>query len=872
MSNKNNDDRDADAPGPEDEQPSHIGPYRILDVLGEGGMAVVYLAEQSEPIKRRVALKILKLGMDSKQIVARFESERQALAVLDHPHIAKVFEGGITESGRPYFVMERVRGVPITDYCDNNRLGTPQRLELFAQVCSAVQHAHHKGLIHRDIKPSNVLVGDVDGKPQPRIIDFGIAKATGGNFTEQTLVTRIGQIVGTPQYMSPEQAEITGLDVDTRTDIYSLGVVLYELLVGALPLDLAAIGDQAIRHALLETDPPKPSTRITELGDTKNEVARARSTDVEHLRKQLSGDLDWVVMRAIEKDRTRRYETANALAMECLRFLKHEPVLARPPSARYVVGRFIRRNRIVVVAASIAILAVVVGAVAATVGFVRATEAEQVAVREAQTARATTQFLVDLFQVSDPWSFSPMSNVSGDDITAREVLNLGADRIRRELVDQPEVQASLLNAMGGVFLGLDALDEAEAMLLEGMAVRENELSADDPAIAESLRNIGRLNYLKGDYEAAVAALDRAAGIFSGADGDHGLELVQTLGLLSVTLSNKGDLQEALDVQMQAIDVLDGLASNDPLQRGLQYNNLGHVYYLLDQPQEGIAAFEEAVALFAQTSARGYHASALGNLAALYQVMGRLAEAQRVHEQALELKRGWFGTNHIEVGFGIANLSMVYMNLYDFDRAAALQAEAIDIFSSALGEDHPNVSIIAGNLAWSLKGQQRYEEAESAFREANRGISESLGAEHLNLTNLYNGLGEMYAEMGRYADAEQSYRETLRLTDAADPGYSEAGGAYAGIAALPESSLALDEREAYFVKALEILENSEGLGTPRSALVEIGFAEFLFAEGEATRAHTYFESGLAHLAGALSAENWKYMEQRERYETVYGGSP
>ena len=386
-----------------DDHPSQIGPYRILDTLGEGGMSVVYLAEQSEPVKRRVALKILKAGMDSKQVVARFESERQALAVLDHPNVAKIFDGGIAESGRPYFVMEQVKGVPITEYCDDHRLDNEERLKVFITVCSAVQHAHLKGLIHRDLKPSNILVGVVDGKPQPKIIDFGIAKATTTTLTEATLHTRVGQIIGTPQYMSPEQANLTGLDIDTRTDIYSLGVVLYELLVGIVPLDLRAIGDQAMQVALREKDPPRPSTRITDLGDTREEVAKVRGTDPDRLQQQLKGDLDWIVMRAIEKDRTRRYETVNSLAMDCRRFLRHEPVLARPPSTAYYMQRFVRRNRLAVAAGTIAILAVIAGATAATLGYVRATEAEQIARQESATSKKVVEFLVGLFQVSNPW-------------------------------------------------------------------------------------------------------------------------------------------------------------------------------------------------------------------------------------------------------------------------------------------------------------------------------------------------------------------------------------------------------------------------------------------------------------------------------------
>ena len=849
-------------------QPKQIGSYRVLDMLGEGGMAEVFLAEQSHPVKRRVALKILKAGMDSKQVVARFESERQALAVLDHPNIAKIFDGGVAENGRPYFAMELFKGVPITDYCDDQRLDNKARIGLFIDVCAAVQHAHLKGLIHRDLKPSNILVGVVDGKPQPKIIDFGIAKATTTTLTESTLYTKVGQIIGTPQYMSPEQAGVTGLDVDTRTDIYSLGVILYELLVGVPPLDLVGIGDQAMQIALKEKDPPKPSTRLTQLDDTKDEVAKVRGMNPEGLKRQLSGDLDWVVMKAIEKDRTRRYDTANALAMECKRYLGREPVLARPPSPGYLLRRFVQRNKLIVIAGSVAVLAIVFGAVTATTGYLRATEAERVALQEAETARQVSGFLVDLFQVSDPWSFAPVRDVSGTSITAREVLDMGANRIRSELNDQPVVQASLMNAIGGVFLGLDALDESEAMLLEGLAIREKEFAANSPQVAESLMNLGRLYYLKGDYAESAVRFDQSARIYEAIGGGYRLQLAQTLGGLSVTLSNKGDLREALEVQMLAIEILDELGITDPLQRGLQVNNLGHIYHLLGELQNGIETFEEAVELFDQTTARGYHASALGNLAAMYQVSGRLSDARRMHEQALELKREWFGPTHIEVGYGIANLSMVYLNLYDFERAAELQSEAIDIFSAALGPDHPNVSIIRGNLAWSLKGQGDIENAEQVFHDALRGIRETLGAGHLNLTNLYNGLGEMYAEQGDYETAERWYRETLIITEESSPRYNEAGVAFAGIAALPESTLSAIEREEYFLLALELLEEGEGLATPRGALMEIEFASFLVKQNQAEQARQYFDSGLEHLAAALPTDNWKYQEQVERYEANF----
>ena len=482
---------DSDVPdSPDSKHPNRIGPYRILDQLGEGGMAVVYLADQSEPVRRRVALKILKAGMDSKQIVARFDTERQALAVLDHPGIAKIFDGGIAESGRPYFVMEHVKGVPITEYCDSQRLGNEARLRLFIDVCAAVQHAHMKGLVHRDLKPSNILVGVVDGKPEPKIIDFGIAKATSTPLTKSTLYTRVGQIIGTPQYMSPEQAGVTGVDIDSRADIYSLGVILYELLVGTVPLALGATSDQAMQIALRERDPPKPSTRYTSLGDTQGEIAAVRGMDPDNLLRQLRGDLDWIVMRAIEKDRTRRYETANALAMECRRFLKHEPVLARPPSPGYLLGRFVRRNRLTVAAGAITILAIIAGAAVAMLGYVRATEAERVALQEAETARQVSNFLIELFEVSDP------SEARGNTITAREVLDRGTEAIDANLSGQPGVQATFMLTMGRVYHKLGLYDDADELLQQALdnrfRYRKARLFRSDASTAGSASSVSMM--------------------------------------------------------------------------------------------------------------------------------------------------------------------------------------------------------------------------------------------------------------------------------------------------------------------------------------------------------------------------------------------
>ncbi len=366
-----------------------IGRFKILEKIGEGGFGLVYVAEQREPVKRRVALKIIKLGMDTRQVVARFEAERQALALMDHPNIAKVFDAGATETGRPYFVMELVKGIPITKFCEQEKTETTERLKLFIQICHAVQHAHQKGIIHRDLKPSNILVTLHDGVPVPKVIDFGIAKATQAELTEKTVYTQFQQFIGTPAYMSPEQAEMSGLDIDTRSDIYSLGVLLYELLTGSTPFDtkeLLKSGLDEMRKIIRERQPVRPSTRLRQTA-----ALRAQPEQLVPRPSSVSTDLDWIVMKCLEKDRARRYETATGLAADIQRHLANEPVVARPPSAAYKLQKFLRRNKVAVMAAGLVGTVLVLGAVVSAWQAVRATKAEWEQTRQRQRAEASEQ-------------------------------------------------------------------------------------------------------------------------------------------------------------------------------------------------------------------------------------------------------------------------------------------------------------------------------------------------------------------------------------------------------------------------------------------------------------------------------------------------
>jgi non-specific serine/threonine protein kinase/serine/threonine-protein kinase len=452
-------------------------------------MGEVWLVQQVEPVQRQVAVKVVKAGMDSARVVARFEAERQALALMDHPTIAKVLDAGTTPEGRPYFTMEYVRGESITTYCDRQRLPVRERLELFIQLCDGVQHAHQKGIIHRDLKPSNVLVSITDDHPVPRIIDFGIAKAVAQPLTDHSLFTELGTFIGTPEYMSPEQAEMTPLDVDTRSDVYSLGLLLYELLVGTLPFDRQALrqaGLDEIRRTIRDTDAPRPSTRVLQLGSDAEQTAAQRQTQPSKLRSRLRGDLDWITIKALEKDRTRRYATANALAMDLRRHLANEPVMAGPPSAAYRTGKFVRRHRGGVAAAATLVTLLGVFAVVMTIQAGRIARERDRANQEAATARQVSDFLAGLFKVSDP------SEARGNTLTAREILARGTAQVEGSLKDQPQVQARLQATIGTVHTGLGLYAEAERLLKRALETQQRVVGTNSPetlATADALAEV-----------------------------------------------------------------------------------------------------------------------------------------------------------------------------------------------------------------------------------------------------------------------------------------------------------------------------------------------------------------------------------------------
>jgi serine/threonine protein kinase len=460
-----------------------IGPYKLREQIGEGGMGVVCVAEQTQPVRRKVALKIIKPGMDTRQVIARFEAERQALAMMDHPNIARVHDGGATKSGRPYFVMELVRGIPITEYCDRERLSIPERLELVVQVCRAVQHAHQKGIIHRDLKPSNILVTIIDGVAVPKVIDFGVAKATGSSLTERTVYTAFHQFIGTPLYMSPEQADLSGMDVDTRSDIYSLGVLLYELLTGTTPFDQETFRQAAfdeVRRIIREQEPPRPSTRLSTLEATAT-TSSSRKSDPRSLSKLMRGELDWIVMKCLEKNRTRRYETAGGLALDIRRYLDDQPVEAHPPSVAYRFGKFARRHRASLTSTALIVSALVVGTTVSAWQAVRAARAAEEARERADEFKQVIDYLA-----GDVFGAAAQGKASRRSVTIGELMDRADTTLLERFRERPLVEASVRMALATSYEALTDYTRARRNATRAVEVRERYLGPEHPATIDAL--------------------------------------------------------------------------------------------------------------------------------------------------------------------------------------------------------------------------------------------------------------------------------------------------------------------------------------------------------------------------------------------------
>lgn len=770
-------------------QSNTIGNYKLLQLIAEGGMGAVWLAEQQRPVRRRVALKLIKSGRDSDQIIARFDAERQALAMMEHQNIAKMLDAGQTPDGMPYFVMELVQGLPITHYCDRNCLTLEERLQLFVPVCQAIQHAHQKGIIHRDLKPSNVLVTLYDSQPVPKVIDFGLAKATEHQIrlTDKTMFTEFGQIVGTLQYMSPEQAELNSLDVDTRTDVYALGVLLYELLTGSTPLESTSFVNVSILK-VLETirtqEPPRPSTRLSSSGEALIGISQQRRITTDKLQATLRSDLDWVVMKALEKDRTRRYETASALADDVQRYLNNEPLHARPPSAAYLAQKFIRKHRAAVVAASFMFGLLVFGLTGTAIGLSRALaakarESQARGVAEANLERAVQaesaerQRSTELQQRSE--DLEKLTQFQQEQIRSIDASKMGRElraRLLKELSQNSKLQtpasAETLQPASDLQLSLSNInftDVATEALRSNIfepaleAVKKNY--ADQPAFqAKMLYTMAYTMRSTGIYDArpielCVAIREKIFGPEAEETIDAKLEMAHLLSDQGEWIACQKLYQEMLDTSRRV------LGSNHRLTMEARGAYAGALHDL-GQDLQSVELHRENLEL-----RRKWHAAdskevmtSMGDLAIGLTGLKEYAEAETLHRQVLAMQIAKHGEKSREVYNCKHNLGKLLYDQEQYEAARKLDEEVVAGFSELLGELHPDTLMAKSNLAGNYFVQGQIDNALKLYRGVLVQMEETFGTEHPQTLSTASNAALCLQQLGKFEDSESLYKDTI----------------------------------------------------------------------------------------------------------------
>jgi serine/threonine protein kinase/tetratricopeptide (TPR) repeat protein len=870
-----------------------IGPYKLTEPIGEGGMGTVYLAEQEKPVRRRVALKIIKPGMDSKQVIARFEAERQALAMMDHQNIARVLDAGATESGRPYFVMELVHGVPITQYCDEARLTPRERLELFIPVCRAIQHAHQKGIIHRDVKPSNVLVTVYDGEPVPKVIDFGIAKAIEQELTERTIFTQYGAIVGTFEYMSPEQAEPSAAGIDTRTDIYSLGVLLYELLTGSTPLErvrLCEAGYSEILKRIKEEEPQKPSTRLSSCGDRLPELSDQRNTEPAQLPKIVRGELDWIVMKALEKDRARRYESASSFASDLEHFLKDEPVEACPPSAGYRLRKLARKHRMALATTTGFAALLVIGAFVSTWQAIRATIAEGRATRQfqraivaevrssrerdravaaeaqaklesqrAQRSASEAQAVLKFFEDHVLAAARPEGQEGGlgKDVTLRAAVDAAEPKVADAFQKQPTIEAHVRSSMGTTYryLGEPALAVREHE--RALALRKAAFGADHPEtlaaqsnLALAYRDAGRLDLAIPLYEQTLAAQAAKLG------ADHP-DTLATQHHLALAYKENGRLDLAVPLFEKTLEARkikvgpnhpDTLTSQNDL--ALAYRDAGRLDRAIPLLEQTLAARRAAIG--------ADHPDTLtsqGNLALVYKDNGRLDLAIPLYERTLAARAAKLGAQHPGTLATENNLAAAYRAAGQFARAIPLLERTLAARIDKLGELHPDVLASQFNLAVAYRDAGHYERAVALLEKTLATRKSKLGPDHPDNLSTQTELALTYRDAGQFDRAIALFEQTLADETARL-------GAEHPNTLLTQNNLALALRDdgqwdraiALFEKTLATRKARLGPDHPDTLLTQHNLAMAYREAGRWERAIALFEQTLSAQASRLGPEH------------------
>ncbi len=746
--------------------PTRIGAYQILDVIGEGGFGVVYSAEQREPVRRRVALKVLKAGMDTAEVIARFEGERQVLAMMDHPNIAKILDAGVTREGRPFFAMEYVQGRPITEFCDGARVPTRERLRLMAETCRAVQHAHQRGIIHRDLKPSNILVCEVDKKAVPKVIDFGIAKATTQQLGGATVYTQAGRMMGTPEYMSPEQTGMGGLDIDTRTDVYSLGVVLYELLTGMLPFessDLRSAGYLDIQRIIREVDPPVPSVRLSRIGSgvtmleggaggmaPAERVSRARDTDFASLRREIRGELDWITMRALEKDRTRRYESASALAADIERYLSNEPVQASPPSATYRARKFVRRHR-VGVAFALTTGAMLTFGVVRTVLYAR---------HEAQQRREIEAREKDLLQVTQ-FQTAMLGGIDPEEAGQKLMARLRRDMAKPgENAGAGEAVEASLRGVSSTDVALDFIDQT---ILAPATGAIDAQFAEQPTIDATLRQSLAETYARlGLVEKALPLLQRTLQIREKELGPNHPDTITAVGNVGYIMQALGRLEEAGPYFEAAVERMEKLRGASHPDLAPHLNNLAMLRVDQGRPRDGQPLYERAIAI--QTLAKGTDDPDTllyeNNLGGALEAAGDNAGAEIHYRRSLEGTLRTLGPDSLDALTGMNNLAGVLESQGKRVEAEEMYRRSLEGRKKLLGSGHPSTLLAVNNLGYLLTRTDRAGEAETLLAEGLRASTESLGEAHPRTLTLHHNHAEAVRRAGRPAEAEKEFRTTL----------------------------------------------------------------------------------------------------------------
>ncbi len=800
--------------------PRQIAGYRLVDLLGEGGMGTVYLAEQVEPLPRLVALKLIRPTRLDQQAIHRFEAERSALARLNHPNVAQVYEAGDTELGQPYLVMEHVPGEPITHYCNQKRLDIRQRLQLMLEVCSGIQHAHQKGIIHRDLTPRNILVAEIEGKPVVKIIDFGIAKALDQPLTDATVTSTHSGMIGTPSYLSPEAIEGSDqdLDLDTRCDVYALGLLLYELLVGELPFGGGKEHFLKTLRKIVAEEPDPPSRRFLAMAPELREERCAERGGVSEavLQRMLGRELDWIVLEAIARDREERYPSASALAADLRRFLSDRPVRAARPNPFYRARKFVRRHRPALLAATLVLVVVVWGVVGRLQEAERANREAERANRQAEAALAASReadgvvrFLVELFEISD------LRDTAGETVTARTLLDRGAEKIDN-FSAEPVPQARLMETVGVVYRKLGLYDEAAPLLEGALELREEHLGEEHPTVASSLEDLAQLRFQEGKFREAEPLARRSLEIREKILGADHAETATSLNLLADTYRRQGrhDLAEPLLLRSLPIHEKALGAVHPKVAETL--NSLAILYWNQSRYQESAPLFRRALEIWERSLGPDHPevAATLSNLAGVYRDLGAYDRSEPLYRRTLALRETSLGSDHPAVGYSLCNLAVLLRRQERYTEAEFLYLRALEIWEGSLGTEHPEIAFLLNNLALLHLDQELPERARVAVERALAVNRRAFGEKHSSVASSLNIRALVAAAEDDPETAEALHRRALELyEDFYSPDHGRVAWPLHGLGNLLRDQGRVDEAVAVYRRALRIRQVSLGKNHP-----------------------------------------------------------